>query len=65
MAIYAEYNDPDFAERHAYNRRRAAGGKRYTCPTCLVPNSLTRHEHAQGYQCDACADKAEAGIDGY
>ena len=35
------------------------------CPICKQPNRLTRADVAEGYQCDTCADKAEAGIEGY
>lgn len=33
------------------------------CPTCKAPNRLTPLDHARGYQCDACADRAERGLD--
>jgi hypothetical protein len=29
------------------------------CPTCKETNRLTRLDKARGYQCDACADRAE------
>jgi hypothetical protein len=31
------------------------------CPTCRAPNRLTPADRAQGYQCDACADRDEGG----
>lgn len=31
------------------------------CPTCNAPNRLTPADVAQGYQCDACADRDEGG----
>jgi hypothetical protein len=31
------------------------------CPTCREPNRLTPADRALGYQCDACADRAEGG----
>jgi hypothetical protein len=31
------------------------------CPTCDQPNRLTPADVAQGYQCDACADRDERG----
>jgi ribosomal protein L37AE/L43A len=31
------------------------------CPTCKEPNKLTPKDKARGYQCDACADRAEGG----
>lgn len=33
------------------------------CPNCEQPNRLTRIDKARGYQCDACADRAERGYD--
>lgn len=34
------------------------------CPTCGEPDRLTPADKARGYQCDACADRAE-GVGGY
>jgi len=31
------------------------------CPTCEEPNVLTPADQARGYQCNACADRAEGG----
>ncbi len=31
------------------------------CPTCHESNRLTPADKAQGYQCNGCADRAEAG----
>jgi predicted RNA-binding Zn-ribbon protein involved in translation (DUF1610 family) len=31
------------------------------CPNCGEANRLTRIDRARGYQCDACADRAERG----
>lgn len=31
------------------------------CPTCGEPNRLTPADKRRGYQCDACADRAEGG----
>lgn len=31
------------------------------CPNCGQPDRLTPADRAQGYQCDACADRAEGG----
>lgn len=31
------------------------------CPTCGAENVLTRIDMQRGYQCDACADRAERG----
>lgn len=33
------------------------------CPNCEEPNRLTPADKARGYQCDACADRAESGMD--
>ena len=33
------------------------------CPTCGRPNRLTPLDRAQGYQCDACANAAERGLE--
>jgi hypothetical protein len=31
------------------------------CPTCKEPDRLTAADKQRGYQCDACADRAEGG----
>jgi hypothetical protein len=31
------------------------------CPTCGAEDVLTPADRARGYQCDACADRAERG----
>ena len=31
------------------------------CPTCGEQNALTPAERKRGYQCDACAERAEGG----
>jgi hypothetical protein len=33
------------------------------CPTCQKPNRLTPADARRGYQCDACADRAEGLTD--
>jgi hypothetical protein len=33
------------------------------CPNCGTENVLTPADRARGYQCDACADRAERGYD--
>jgi hypothetical protein len=40
-----------------------AGNRIYPCPTCGAPNRLTAKDKRLGYQCDACADAAERGVD--
>lgn len=34
----------------------------HPCPTCGAETVLTPLDVARGYQCDACADRAEAGV---
>ena len=56
-----------FADPGGRSALRAAtrGNPRiYSCPTCKAPRVLTRIDKARGYQCDRCADRAEAGLDG-
>lgn len=51
-----------FAEPGGRSALRAAGRhnpRNLPCPTCKAPNMLTPADKAKGYQCDACADKAE------
>jgi len=64
-----EYDErDDFAEpggRSALRRARRGNRRTLPCPTCKEPNRLTPADRARGHQCDECADRAEAGIDGY
>lgn len=56
--------DPEFA--HPGSALRAAGPgnpRNLPCPNCKAPNRLTPKDRALGYQCDACADRAERGGD--
>lgn len=56
--------DPDFADPGSVSALRAAGPnnpRNLPCPTCGAPNRLTPADAAIGYQCDACADRAERG----
>lgn len=42
--------------------RASPGNPRiHPCGTCGSPNRLTARDLAAGYQCDACADRAERG----
>jgi hypothetical protein len=41
------------------NSALRAGNREYPCPTCNRPNALTAADVHLGYQCDACADRAE------
>ena len=33
--------------------------RKFPCPTCNAPHSLTREDKAKHYQCDRCADRDE------
>jgi len=43
----------------AANRRNP---RNLPCPSCGAPHVLTPADRAQGYQCDACADRDERGF---
>lgn len=69
---YDDRGDPidgvGFARPGSNSALRAATKKNprnRPCPTCKRKNMLTPIDVARGYQCDRCADAAEAGIDGY
>lgn len=56
----------EFADPGGRSALRAAGPgnpRVHPCPTCRQPNRLTPQDRARGYQCDACADRAERGGD--
>lgn len=55
----------DFTGRSALRRATRSNPRNLPCPTCKQPNRLTPADKRKGYQCDSCADKAEAGIPGY
>lgn len=58
------YDGPSFALPGSALRAASARNPRdLPCPTCKAPNRLTREDRARGYQCDACADRAEQGFD--
>lgn len=40
-----------------------AGKRNLPCPNCKQKNRLTAEDKRRGYQCDACADRAERGGD--
>lgn len=53
-----------FADPGGNSALRAAGPgnpRIHPCPSCYEPNRLTPQDIARGYQCDACADRAERG----
>lgn len=62
-----EFNsDSDFADPGGHSALRAAtedNPREYPCPNCGTPDVLTRIDRLKGYQCDACADRAERGCD--
>jgi ribosomal protein L37AE/L43A len=56
--------DLTFADPGGRSALRAASRsnpRNLACPTCKRRNVLTPADRAQGYQCDACADRAEGG----
>jgi len=62
-----DFDDDDrsmFADpggRSALRRASKRNPRNLPCPTCGEPACLTPADRAQGYQCDACADRAEGG----
>lgn len=59
-----ELDDLSFADPGGRSALRAAtpdNPRNLPCPTCGQPNRLTPADRARGYQCDACADRDEAG----
>ena len=67
---FGDYDEPgmdydcDFAEPGGRSALRAASKRNprnLPCPTCGEPNRLTPADRAQGYQCNACADRDEGG----
>lgn len=58
--------DPDFADpggRSSLRAARPGNPRNLSCPNCKARNVLTKRDRALGYQCDACADRAERGYD--
>jgi hypothetical protein len=56
--------DHGFADPGGKSALRAASKKNprnLPCPNCGAKNRLTPADRARGYQCDACADRAEGG----
>ena len=70
-----DYDPEEWAERcerfadpggtSALHPETQSNPRNLPCPTCREPNRLTPADRANGYQCDSCADRAEAGLDGY
>lgn len=65
--MYDDDRDDDrreFMDPWGDSALRAAGPgnpRNRSCPTCGGKNRLTPKDVALGYQCDACARRAEAG----
>jgi len=65
--MYGDEDPEEWGER--VRRFREPGGRSalhpgrriHPCPTCKAPRRLTAADVAHGYQCDACADRAEGG----
>jgi len=55
---YYDEDEIEFADPGGNSALRA-GNREYPCPTCNRPNALTAADVHLGYQCDACADRAE------
>ena len=56
--------EPGFADpggRSALRASSESNPRNLPCPTCGTENVLTPADRARGYQCDACADRAEGG----
>jgi len=54
--------EPDFADPGGNSALRASSKtnpRNLPCPNCGAANRLTPADRARGYQCDACADRAE------
>lgn len=47
--------------RSALRAASKSNPRNLPCPNCKAPNRLTPADRAHGYQCDACADRAERG----
>lgn len=53
------FADPDPDGRSALRAATLRNPRNLPCPTCARKNAITRIDRARGYQCDACADRAE------
>jgi hypothetical protein len=66
VSYYDDDDGPDFADPGGRSALRAATRRNpriYPCPNCGAVRKLTGEDVARGYQCDACADRAERGCD--
>lgn len=58
------WGEVEFADPGGESALRAAtpdNPRNLPCPNCREPNRLTPADVAQGYQCNACAERAERG----
>lgn len=55
---YDNHAEEQFYEPGGHSALRA-GVRKFPCPTCKEPNSLTQADVDRKYQCDDCADRAE------
>ena len=55
--LNSEFADP--CGRSALRASSRANPRNLSCPNCHARNVLTPADRARGYQCDACADRAE------
>lgn len=59
-----DYRRSEFADPYGNSALRASSKsnpRNLPCPTCGAKNRLTPKDVKLGYQCDACADRAEFG----
>jgi hypothetical protein len=63
--LYGEIEVADPGGRSALRAATPDNPRNLPCPSCGVANRLTPADRARGYRCDTCADRAEAGLDGY
>jgi hypothetical protein len=64
MGDYDEDDNMQFADPGGRSALRASSRRNprnLPCQNCGRKNVLTPADRARGYQCDACADKAEGG----
>ena len=63
--MWTDADDYNFADPGGNSALRAASRsnpRNLPCPTCGEANMLTPADEARGYQCDACASRAEMGF---
>ena len=56
---FSEFADP--GGNSALRAETPSNPRNLPCPTCKQPNRLTPKDKRLGYQCNACADRAEGG----